>query len=267
MKKNINLYGAEWDLQTSENHCQTLKHIRWVYDGSSDTSVYVNSSIEQALDSNDDTIKYAWLNESKAIDAQSYQVLNRNINRFVEVFEKIFTHDKSIYSNYDNAVFVPLSVVWIKDMAVHPKDKIVSMISSSKNMCRGHEIRLSWVERLSDKLDLYGSGFRHIKNKETGLKDYMFSVAIENDTYGSCFTEKILDCFATGTVPVYLGPKDIGNFFNIDGIIELNDDFDILSLNKDLYMSKMDAIKENFELCKEYIHVEDYMYEKYLAGE
>lgn len=267
MKKNINLYGAEWDLQTSEEHCHKLKYIRWVYDSSSDTSVYVNSSIEQALDNNDNTVKYAWLNESKAIDKQSYEILNKNINRFTEVFEKIFTHDRSIYDKYDNAVFIPLSVVWIKDMGIHHKNKIVSMISSSKNMCSGHATRLSWVERLSSKLDLYGSGFRYINKKEIGLNDYMFSVAIENDTYGSCFTEKILDCFATGTVPIYLGPSDIGQFFNIDGIISLNDDFDISSLNKDLYMSKMDAIKENFELCKQYIHVEDFMYEKYLTGE
>ena len=41
------------------------------------------------------------------------------------------------------------------------------------------------------------------------------------------FTEKLLDCFATGTIPVYLGAPDIGKVFNIDGIITLSDEFDI----------------------------------------
>jgi hypothetical protein len=94
----------------------------------------------------------------------------------------------------------------------------------------------------------------------------MFSVAIENATYKSCFTEKILDCFATGTIPIYLGPKDIGDFFNKDGIIILDDCFDINSLTPELYYSKIDAIRENFELCKKYLFVEDYMYENYIKG-
>ena len=36
----------------------------------------------------------------------------------------------------------------------------------------------------------------------------MFSVCIENDVYDTYFTEKILDCFATGTIPIYKGTKN-----------------------------------------------------------
>ena len=66
-----------------------------------------------------------------------------------------------------------------------------------------------------------------IPNKEIGLKDYRFSFCVENDTYDTYFTEKILDCFATGTIPVYLGAPDIGNHFNMDGIIILSEEFDV----------------------------------------
>jgi hypothetical protein len=52
-----------------------------------------------------------------------------------------------------------------------------------------------------DRIDVYGRGISEIPNKEVGLKDYMFSFAVENDTYDTYFTEKILDCFATGTIP------------------------------------------------------------------
>ena len=83
---------------------------------------------------------------------------------------------------------------------------------------------------------------------EDGLKNYMFSVAIENSSYNTYFTEKITDCFAVGTIPIFYGNKDIGDIFNPNGIIMLDDNFDIKSLNKDLYQSKINAIKENFQI-------------------
>jgi hypothetical protein len=75
----------------------------------------------------------------------------------------------------------------------------------------------------------------------------MFSIIIENGNYDSYYTEKITDCFATGTVPVYWGTPDIGNYFNNDGIIVLDDKFDIKSLTPELYASKLDTVKDNFE--------------------
>ena len=98
------------------------------------------------------------------------------------------------------------------------------MIASNKNMCEGHRLRLEWVDRIGDQLDLYGRGFKEIADKEEGLCDYMFSVAIENGQYETYFTEKLLDCFATGTIPVYLGAPDIGEHFNKDGIIDLTEE-------------------------------------------
>ena len=92
----------------------------------------------------------------------------------------------------------------------------------------------------------------------------MFSVAIENSSYNTYFTEKITDCFAVGTIPIFYGNKDIGEIFNPNGIIMLDDNFDIKSLNKDLYQSKIDAVKENFEIACNMQTAEDYIYNKYL---
>lgn len=83
-------------------------------------------------------------------------------------------------------------------------------------------------------------------------------------TYDDYFTEKILDCFATGTIPIYLGTKNIGNYFDSNGIITYTDDFDIKSLTPELYYSKMESINNNFERVKEYEIPEDMMYQKYL---
>jgi hypothetical protein len=104
-----------------------------------------------------------------------------------------------------------------------------------------------------------------IENKEDGLKDYMFSISIENDTYDTYFTEKILDCFATGTIPIYKGTKKIVEHFNSEGIIFL-DDINIDKLSPELYYSYMDAIKDNFERVKKLYTLDDWIYNKYLIN-
>jgi len=262
-----NLFGSGWSQEEADKHCAKLKNIKWVIDGQEKDSFYPNQAVDQVFGKTKSGKEYAWLNESKAIDQHSYNVLNARLGEYLHRFDKIFTHDKSIYDQFKNAHFVPLSCVWIKEPKIYSKNKLVSMISSNKQMCEGHRIRIGWVEKLKDKLDLYGNGFNPISEKEQGLVDYMFSVAIENDVYESCFTEKILDCFATGTIPIYLGPPDIGDFFNLDGIIMLNDNFNINDLTPELYYSKIEAIKDNFERVKEYDFVENYMYRKYLINE
>ena len=139
------------------------------------------------------------------------------------------------------------------------------MIASNKNMCNGHRLRLEWVEKLKSKVDLYGRGFKTIETKEEGLCDYMFSVAIENATTDAYYTEKILDCFATGTVPVYYGTDTICEYFDCKGIIKLDDKFDVTMLTKKLYLSMKQAILTNLKLATEFDTLEDYMYIKYLS--
>jgi len=142
------------------------------------------------------------------------------------------------------------------------------MVASNKNQIPGHIYRTLWTQKLQGKLDFFGRGFKEIEKKEYALNDYMFSVAIENNGFGMAsenyFTEKLIDCFATGTIPIYFGCSNIETFFNPDGVIQLDYTFDPSSLTEDLYYSKMDAIKENFERCHQYYPGEDYMYVNYL---
>ena len=74
------------------------------------------------------------------------------------------------------------------------------------------------------------------------------------------FTEKILDCFLTGTIPVYVGSKDTSNYFDENGIIYFEGDEELPSilekLNSEYYMSKIESVKKNFELAKEYMFPE-----------
>ena len=63
----------------------------------------------------------------------------------------------------------------------------------------------------------------------------------------------------------FYGCRGVTEYFNEDGIIFLDDDFDISTLSEDLYYSKMDAIKENFERAIEFPIAEDYLYQTYFS--
>jgi hypothetical protein len=137
------------------------------------------------------------------------------------------------------------------------------MITSTKSFTPQQKFRVNYAIENQKKLDLFGRGFKEIQNKEDALTDYMFSVCIENDTFDDYFTEKILDCFATGTIPIYKGTKNIKKYFNVDGILFL-EDVELSDLNYEFYLSKMNSVKENFEIVKDYLSPEDFISKNYL---
>ena len=46
---------------------------------------------------------------------------------------------------------------------------------------------------------------------------------IENAQEPDYFTEKLLDCFICGTIPIYWGAPNISHYFNVDGMVICND--------------------------------------------
>jgi hypothetical protein len=188
-----------------------------------------------------------------------------NIEDWLPKFKYVFTSNRSLLDLSDKIKWVPANYTWIvKPRVYQHKVNLVSMITSNKVMCPGHRKRLDLANYLKDKVDLYGRGHRPIATKEQGLASYMFSIAHENASYSGYFTEKVLDCFATGTVPIYWGDPDIGKIFNPDGIIML-DNFNLSELSEELYASKLDAVKENCQIVRDnFMLVEDYMYKNYL---
>lgn len=58
------------------------------------------------------------------------------------------------------------------------------------------------------------------------------------------------------------GEPDIVDYFNEDGIIKYTDNFDIDQLSEELYYSKMDAVRDNYERCMNLTSTEDLLYEE-----
>ena len=272
MKKKFNLVGDTFTHLTNGNkgysvHGKESKYIKWVTENDgfdsepAEDTFYIDNTINTGIQDGRTGLKYLWLLESKYIKPGLVESIIANREVVEQTYDIIFTHDQRLLSLGDKYKWCPAQGFWIKDPKVCEKSKMISMIASNKNMCEGHRLRLEWVDRIGDQVDLYGRGFNEIADKEEGLCDYMFSIAIENGQYETYFTEKLLDCFATGTIPVYLGAPDIGEHFNKDGIIDLTEEFDI---SDEIYYNKMDAIKDNLERAKKMEVLEDFIYENYL---
>ena len=262
-KYKINLFCGD-NLEPSSSALNATKHVQWVYDGSGEVNIYVSQRALDALNDTSGKPTYIWLLESKQIIPQYYQWIIDNYEFVTSRVDGIFSCDKELCAKYPKISYSVINAVpWVQDRKVHEKTKLVSMIASNKRMCEGHVRRLQFVDKFRDKLDFYGRGFNEISCKEDGLKDYMFSVGIENAVYDTYFTEKLTDCFACGTIPIFYGCKGVTEYFNEDGIIFLDDNFDLSMLTKDLYYSRMDAIKDNFERSINFPVAEDYLYLNY----
>jgi hypothetical protein len=264
MKTKINMKGGGFQHTVSTNDLDP-KLIEWVKDGSAQISIHIDDGLFIPINPNNKN--YGWLCESKTIIPSQYEWCKQNINILKNNFLKVFTHDVELTKSSDIFQLTQCSSKsFFAHGEVYPKTKLVSMIASNKTMCNEHIYRQQIIQKFSNECDHFGRGHRPIDNKEDGLKDYCFSFAMENATYPNMFTEKITDCFMTGTIPIYYGIPNIGDYFNIDGIIILDDNFNINDLSFDLYYSKMDAVIDNFKRSIDFPLAEDYIFKNFIEG-
>lgn len=201
-------------------------------------------------------------------------------NQIVDKFHYIFTHSRTLCkANPDKFRWVPASGPWIGGDAngpgggkigIAPKTKLASMLLSDKNWTRGHKVRHQVAEQLKEhpNVDIFkNAGVRHTYD---AIAPYCFTFVVENGFSPGYFTEKLLDCFAVGTVPVYLGDPEVCKIFDGNGIISLQAVMDgKIKLTKELYdnIKASCAIDTNYKiLVDQYLCVEDYMYWNCLEG-
>ena len=211
-------------------------------------------------DVDDSKINYAWIIEPPIINGENYI----NITKHSDKFKSVFSYYRNLQNSINKFVYLPHGGTWLReqDIGIHAKYKLVSSIFSNKNWNPYHRMRFRIHDRLKDSLvEFYGSGCDNpLEYKIFGLKDYMFSIVVENSIESDYFTEKLLDCFLTGTIPIYCGSKNVSNYFDTEGIIFFDGDEDLPeilnNINKDLYHHKKDTIVKNFTLAHNYIHPE-----------
>jgi len=268
-RQEINLIGGGFQHSVSTSGFEPL-FIKWVKGiETSPISIYVDDAI-RTHQVNSIKKNYGWLSESKTIKLGIYDWCENNIEILKNKFISVFTHDKQLALISDIFVLTQCSgksFLPSSDAEIYNKTDLVSIIVSNKKICAEHLFRHTTVEKYGGKCDLYGRGFNELPNKLDGLKKYCFSFAMENATYPNMFTEKITDCFVTGTIPIYYGINNIGDFFNEEGIITLDDEFRFEDLSFELYEKKRDAIKDNFNIANNMLVAEDYIYVNFIKNE
>lgn len=234
---------------------QFTDKVEWVRDGSftsEDAVVWTDIDIPKSLGRPGKNI--AWLVEAYDHIPQLYNYVMAN----AEKFDAIWTHDKELIEKLPNATLLPLGGCWIDDFdwGIHPKSKDFSIIASGKRQHTGHILRHQIIASAGGHIDVFGGGYKPLDNKIDGLRDYRYHFCIENINRDYWFTEKLIDCFVTGTIPLYWGCKSIGDFFNIDGMLcfdKIEQLPEILTkCTEELYESKLDAMKENYQLAQKY---------------
>jgi hypothetical protein len=224
--------------------------------------------------------KFAFFIEGETIDPSSYTIFDKHPGLDKD-YQCIFTHSAKFLDKYSNALFIPSGGVYYGAKAhggkLNPeqyklKSKNISIVSSNKELCDLHKFRIDIARRYknSSLADTFGTfdGGSYIKIADS-LEKYRYSIVVENDITPYRFTEKILNCFASMTVPIYIGATKIGDFFNLDGIIQISSpqidgiDKAIADCNETDYIARLPAIMENYNRVADFLCIEDYIWNHY----
>lgn len=235
--------------------------------------------------------KFGVLLESPAIVPHSYEKVLQNKDYIERNFNALFTYEAKILTTIKNAVFAPLggSVWYGRNMEgvmgdgkaagfssdgkskklLNPaecykrKTKNISILASAKNMCPMHLVRQKFAFKCKElpNVDTYGKfdGGKYVSS-ESYLENYRFTIAIENYISPFFFTEKLLNCFAAQTIPIYIGATAISRFFNPEGIIQISvEDFDRLeeilaNCTPEEYERRLLAVLDNYRRVQIFIN-------------
>jgi glycosyl transferase, family 25 len=196
-------------------------------------------------------------------------------------FKYILTYNEVILQKCPNAIKYTFGTSWIKEadyqnIDTSLKNFKVSTVVGFKNWTSGHVLRHQLYQRQEEftKFPLYVYRSNHIPrlqdisnnlllpddNKLNLFKEFQFSIAIENSQQPNYFTEKLMDCLITKTIPIYWGCPNISEYFDTTGWIIFNDIDDLkqkLSLLNDSYYSTYTkVIDKNYSTAKLYVSFE-----------
>ena len=193
------------------------------------------------------------------------------------LFKYVITYDDSVLDNVPNAIKYLCATTWIKEedynnIDVSLKKFKISTLVGFKNWTSGHNLRHKLYQRQQEfsefPLNIYrsnhGPRLEDISNnwllpednKLNLFKEFQFSIIVENSQQTNYFTEKLVDCLITKTIPIYWGCPNISEYFDTTGWIIFNDLDDLKQklslLNDSYYFRYTEVINKNYETAKIY---------------
>jgi len=188
------------------------------------------------------------------------------------LFNVIYTCSYEILNCCYNASPLLFGSTWIKPEhynVEYEKFYKISHLRGNLNKTHGHNLRFELTRR-RDEISLpnkfyetYGDRYNMntvSQDKVDVFGDSMFGIAIENVNQHNYFTEKIIDLFLLKTIPIYWGCSNIGNFFEKEGIIHVQNVDDIIKisneLDKNYYNERKEIININWKRALDFIDYE-----------
>jgi len=187
-------------------------------------------------------------------------------------FDYILTHDQDLLDSRDNCFLYEFGGCWTRDYNFNEKKFGVSTLIGGKKMSHGHHLRGSVFDKAREiniPKDIWisknyppknpGIGNPVLSGPKSHMFDHQFHICIENVKRDNWFTEKLLDCLYTKTVPIYFGCPNIGNWFDERGFIIVNSAQEIIDacnrLDGSSYEKYLNFVEINFETAKKYMDV------------
>jgi hypothetical protein len=176
-------------------------------------------------------------------------------------FDLVLTYDDRLLSLPNAVEFCPVGS-WISDdLKLEKRNQISYMMSSKLNGTAYHMRymimrRFEKIKSIGEFDLLWHRSPPRVPSKDPFFANAKFNIACENQIMTNMFTEKLLDCFKTLTVPIYYGCTNIEKYFNPKGIIQFNtiEELETIleNLTPDVYDEMLPYLHENVEAAKPY---------------
>ena len=213
--------------------------------------------------------KILWIKESEAISKFITNAIEHH-----KKFDALITYDEEVLNKCDNAHFMEFGTAWVHNFDLSKTKKFqISHLTGFKEYTEGHLLRKKVhykQNRIKTPKDFYISQHggventfnnKYLSDTKDPLFESQFHICIENSKQKNFFTEKLIDCLITKTVPVFWGCENINKFFDTRGFFIANNLEDIVnicnSLTENSYQEKIEFIEKNFELSQKYITILD----------
>jgi len=266
MKLLVNLFDSEFDHSLKQDGFYTsswtvkptlIEYIKNQFEWEGIT-IFTERHLHR-VNEIDSKFKVAWLLESPGIYPWSLDA----IVDYEDDYNLILTSSPELLSRgekYKRVVTGSCRIDKKNRSPFPPKDRLCSIIASNKRQTVGHKFRHEVIETCTG-FDVWGSGYKSFEDKEDALLRYKFSVCIMNINAINFFTEVITDCFFVGTVPIFWGCSNIGEFFDEQGIINFSNikelQYILDNLNDDLFQRMEPHIENNFNIVQDYMSTDD----------
>ena len=257
---------------TNQERHRSPKKVEYIRDQSvwDGITLFTDKTLNK-VDQIDSKIKVGVILEGWILDPEAYTTAYT----LKDKFDYIFTYNPELLElDSDKFKFNAADTICIDtdSMIIGDKKKLLSMTYSTKQLLPGHKLRHTIIKNIlpiiDQKIDLFGTGTgKKLEMKSEALNEYCFSLEVENSFLPNYFTEKLLDCFATGTIPIYWGCPNLADHFNPDGVLQFTTSEELMeilsNISEDLYKEKLEAVKENYEIAMtNFLQPDDHIYEE-----